>query len=57
MKRLLLKASWLQIVQMKKDLTKIIADEKLKESETKQYINDCFFNGYFKTNGTGIDLI
>lgn len=44
-------------VQMKKDLTKIIADEKLKEPETKQYINDCFFNGYFKTNGTGIDSL
>lgn len=49
--------SWINFVkqEVKNDLEKIIKEEKLKEEETKKYINDCFYNGFIKTNGTGID--
>ena len=35
----------------------IITDEKLKEDETRKFLEDCFRNGEIKTTGTDLDKI
>lgn len=46
------------VVQQKnKDLSSIISEEKLKEVETKTFIDNSFRDGHFKTTGTDIDKI
>ena len=41
--------------EKEKDLSAIIADEKLKEPETRKYIENAFREGELKTTGTEID--
>lgn len=50
---------WLKFVleQKEADLTAIIADEKLKEAETRKFIENSFRDGALKTTGTDIDKI
>jgi type I restriction enzyme R subunit len=50
---------WKQFIQKKKeeDLSTLIADEKLKEAETRLFIEMAFRDGTFKTTGTDIDRI
>lgn len=43
--------------EKEKELKQIIKEENLKEKETREFINDCFRNGYVKTNGTDLDRI
>lgn len=38
-------------------LMKIISDENLKEAETREFIRNCFRDGFVKTNGTDLDKI
>ena len=52
-------AKWQEFVQAQKeiDLKEIIADEKLKDAETRKFIQDSFRNGVLETIGKGIDDI
>ena len=43
--------------EKEKQLVQIIQEEKLKEKETRQFIEDSFRNGEIKTTGTDIDKI
>lgn len=43
--------------QHEKDLSAIIADEKLKDEETRKFISNSFRDGSIKTTGTDIDKI
>ena len=43
--------------EKEKELKQIIEEENLKEEETREFINDCFRNGYVKNNGTDLDRI
>ena len=43
--------------QKEADLTAIIVDEKLKEAETRKFIENSFRDGALKTTGTDIDKI
>jgi type I restriction enzyme R subunit len=43
--------------QKETDLTALIADENLKEEETRRFINNSFRDGTLKTTGTDIDKI
>ncbi len=43
--------------EREKALTQIIADEKLKEENTRKYIDNAFRDGEIKTFGTDIDKI
>ena len=46
------------VVQQKEtDLSTLIADEKLKEEETRKYIENVFRDGALKTTGTDIDKL
>ena len=50
---------WQKFVQEQKeiDLAALIADEKLKEDETRRFIDNSFRDGALKTTGTDIDKI
>ena len=50
---------WRKFVQEQKesDLAALIADEKLKEEETRRFIDNSFRDGALKTTGTDIDKI
>ena len=50
---------WRKFVQKQKetDLTALIAEEKLKEEETRKYIDNAFRDGSVKTTGTDIDKL
>ncbi len=50
---------WRKFVQKQKetDLSALIADEKLKEEETRKYIDNAFRDGSVKTTGTDIDKL
>ena len=50
---------WHKFVQEQKetDLAALIADEKLKEEETRRFIDNSFRDGALKTTGTDIDKI
>jgi type I restriction enzyme, R subunit len=43
--------------EKEKELKQIIDSEKLKEIETRKFIDDCFENGEVKTTGTDIEKI
>ena len=43
--------------QREADLTALISDEKLKEDETRRYIENAFREGTVKTSGTEIDKL
>ncbi len=43
--------------QKEADINKIIADEKLKDEETRRFIDNAFRDGSLKTTGTAIDKI
>jgi type I restriction enzyme R subunit len=43
--------------EREKELMKIIADENLKEDETRKFVSESFKNGEIKTTGTDIDKI
>lgn len=45
------------IQQREQELTAMIAEEKLKPEETRQYITNAFQAGELKTNGTDIDRL
>jgi len=51
--------AWEQYVKQKKeeDLVAIINDEKLKEDETRKFIDNAFRDGQVRTTGTDIDKI
>ena len=50
---------WKQFAEQKKeeDLQQIITEEKLKEAETRNYLEQCFAEGQLRTSGTMIDDI
>lgn len=50
---------WKQFAEQKKEeeLQQIIADENLKDAETRAYLDQCFAEGQLRTNGTLIDDI
>jgi type I restriction enzyme R subunit len=50
---------WQKFVQEQKgtDLAALIADEKLKEEETRRFVDNAFRDGTLKTTGTDIDKI
>ncbi|MCL2052603.1 MAG: type I restriction endonuclease subunit R [Lachnospiraceae bacterium] len=50
---------WQKFVHEQKeaDLATLITDEKLKENETRRFINNSFRDGVLKTTGTDIDKI
>lgn len=50
---------WHKFVQEQKetDLAALITDEKLKEEETRKFIDNSFRDGALKTTGTDIDKI
>lgn len=50
---------WVDFVEQKKEevLNSIIADENLKEKETKEFIDNSFRDGFIQTNGTAITEI
>lgn len=52
-------ADWKKFVVQQKetDLTELIASEKLKEEETRKYIENAFRDGTIKTTGTDIDKL
>ena len=52
-------SGWQSFVQARKeeDLTALIADEKLKDEETRRFIDTAFRDGILKTTGTDIDKI
>ena len=41
--------------EKEKALVKIISEENLKEAETREFIRNCFRDGFVKTNGTDLD--
>lgn len=43
--------------QRETDLTDLIAEEKLKEEETRKYMDNAFRDGFVKTTGTEIDKL
>jgi type I restriction enzyme R subunit len=43
--------------QKETDLTTLITEEKLKEEETRKYIENAFRDGNVKTTGTDIDKL
>ena len=43
--------------EREKQLVQIIQEEKLKEAETRRFLEDSFRNGEIKTSGTDIDKI
>ena len=43
--------------EREKQLMQIIQEERLKEPETRKFLEDCFRNGEIKTTGTDIDKI
>ena len=43
--------------EKEKQLKKIIEDESLKETETREFVKNCFRDGYVKTNGIDLDRI
>ena len=45
------------VQQKETDLTELIASEKLKEEETRKYIENAFRDGTIKTTGTDIDKL
>ena len=51
--------NWQQFVKVQKeeDLSELIADEKLKEQETRRFVEIAFRDGTLKTTGTDIDKI
>lgn len=50
---------WQRFVQDRKeeDLSRLIADEKLKDEETRRFIENAFRGGILKTTGTDIDKL
>ena len=52
-------SDWRKFVLQQKetDLSALIADEKLKEEETRKYIDNAFRDGGIKTTGTDIDKL
>ena len=54
-----LMAEWHSYLAEQKEnrIKKIIDEENLKEKETRAFINNCFRDGYVKTNGTDLDNI
>ena len=52
-------SDWKKFVQEQKesDLTALITEEKLKEDETRKYIDNAFRDGAIKTTGTDIDKL
>jgi type I restriction enzyme R subunit len=50
---------WINFVaeQKEKDIAELIADEKLKDSETRKFLDNSFRDGTLKTTGTEIDRI
>ena len=52
-------SDWRKFVleQKETDLTALIAEEKLKEEETRRYIDNAFRDGGIKTTGTDIDKL
>ena len=44
-------------VEREKELTQIIQEEKLKESETRKFLENAFRDGEIKTTGTDIDKL
>ena len=43
--------------EKEKEIKQIIEEENLKEAETREYIKNCFRDGFVKTNGTDLDKI
>lgn len=43
--------------EKEKEIKQIIEEEHLKEAETREYIKNCFRDGFVKTNGTDLDKI
>lgn len=52
-------SQWIEFVKdkMNKELDEIIKSERLKPSETKKFMSDCFDNGFVKTTGVEINNI
>ena len=52
-------ADWREFVkeQKEKEISTIIAEENLKEEETKKFIDNAFRDGELKTTGVGIDSL
>ena len=52
-------ADWKKFVleQRETDLANLITEEKLKDEETRKYIDNAFRDGFVKTSGTEIDKI
>ena len=50
-------ADWKKFVeeQREEDLKKLIAEERLKEAETRKYVDNMFRDGFVKTTGLDID--
>ena len=43
--------------EKERSLMKIITEENLKENETRDFVRNCFRDGFVKTNGTDLDNI
>ncbi len=43
--------------EKERNLIKIITEESLKETETREFVRNCFRDGFVKTNGTDLDKI
>ena len=43
--------------QKEKAIKQLISEESLKEKETREFISNCFRDGFVKTNGTDLDNI
>ena len=43
--------------EKERNLMRIITDENLREAETREFIKNCFRDGFVKTNGTDLDKI
>ena len=43
--------------EKEKQLKQIIETHNLKEAETREFVKNCFRDGYVKTNGTDLDKI
>lgn len=41
--------------EKEKEIKRIITEYGLKENETREFISNCFRDGYVKTNGTDLD--
>ena len=52
-------ADWKKFVleQRETDLANLITEEKLKDEETRKYIDNAFRDGFVKTSGTEIDKL